>query len=82
MIQRLVEEFGEVEILESHNDYFKMRVPKGEKSIGSLFGMVEGVKEECQISEYSAQQTSLEQIFQQFAQLQLNKETTIKFAKN
>jgi hypothetical protein len=37
------------------------------KSIGALFGMLESGKLELGISEYSVSQTTLEQIFQLFA---------------
>lgn len=39
------------------------------KSIGYLFGLIETKKEEFAISEYSASQTTLEQIFQMFAHM-------------
>ena len=40
------------------------------KSIGYLFGLFETHKDECHITEYSIQQTSLEQIFNKFAENQ------------
>ena len=49
-------EFGKVEMLESYGEqYFKIRVPKGEKSIGFVFGLIERVKETgiAGIQEYS-----------------------------
>ena len=39
------------------------------RPLGGLFGAVEGVKEELRIQDYSIAQTSLEQIFNQFAAL-------------
>ena len=63
IVEGLVDEFDQVEILEHYNDYYKMRVPKGDKSIGFVFSMIESKKESFQISEYSASQTTLEQIF-------------------
>ena len=53
IVKQLVEQFESVEILEHYNDYFKLRVPRGDKSIGFVFGMIEGRKEEFKISEYS-----------------------------
>ena len=54
-----------------NNFLFKMKkLEKDNKSIGFLFGLFEIHKEECFITEYSIQQTSLEQIFNQFAQNQ------------
>ena len=47
---------------------FKMKKKKeNNKSIGYLFGLFETYKDECFITEYSLQETSLEQIFNEFA---------------
>ena len=54
-----------------NNFLFKMKKLENEnKSIGYLFGLFEVHKEECFITEYSIQQTSLEQIFNKFAENQ------------
>jgi len=45
-----------------------IKVSRDEFSIGYLFGMMEDIKAEYQISEYSVSQTTLEQIFNNFAQ--------------
>ena len=63
IIKGLVENFHQVELLEHYNDYYKMRVPRQDKSIGYVFGMIEDQKELYGISEYSVSQTTLEQIF-------------------
>lgn len=63
IVEGLVDNFESVELLEHYNDYFKMRVPRGDKSIGFVFSFIENRKEEFNISEYSASQTTLEQIF-------------------
>jgi len=42
-------------------------VPRNEVTIGYLFGLIEDQKADVNISEYSVTQTSLEQIFQNFA---------------
>jgi ATP-binding cassette subfamily A (ABC1) protein 3 len=56
-----------------NNFLFKMKKkPKDSKSIGYLFGLYESHKEKCFITEYSIQQTSLEQIFNQFSQQQMS----------
>ena len=58
-----------------NNFLFKMKKKENEnenKSIGFLFGLFETHKEECFITEYSIQQTSLEQIFNKFAQNQFS----------
>jgi hypothetical protein len=46
-------DFHQVELLEHYNDYFKMRVPRQDKSIGYVFGMIEDKKEMYGVSEYS-----------------------------
>ena len=67
------ENFGKM-IIEEHIDnsfLFKMKKKEEDnKSIGLLFGLFETHKEECYITEYSLQQTSLEQIFNKFAENQ------------
>ena len=54
-----------------NNFLFKMKKKEDDnKSIGYLFGLFETHKDECYITEYSIQQTSLEQIFNKFAENQ------------
>lgn len=53
IIRGLVDSFGQVELLEHYSDYYKMRVPRGDKSIGYVFGLIEAEKEAYGISEYS-----------------------------
>jgi hypothetical protein len=60
IINGLCAEFATVEILEHYSDYYKLRVPRGDKSIGFVFGLIEGQKENFKISEYSVSQTTLE----------------------
>eukprot|EP00347_Sterkiella_histriomuscorum_P006793 403351411 len=67
IIKQLCDKFGEVDVLEHYNDYYKLRVPRSELSIGKVFSLIENQKEQFKISEYSASQTTLEQIFQKFA---------------
>jgi ATP-binding cassette subfamily A (ABC1) protein 3 len=50
-----------------NNFLFKMKKGRKSQSIGFLFGLYDKSKEECFITEYSIQQTSLEQIFNKFA---------------
>lgn len=54
IVNGLVDDFDQVEILEHYNDYYKMRVPRGDKSIGFVFSLIENKKEQYNISEYSA----------------------------
>lgn len=53
IINALCQQFPTVEILEHYNDYYKIRIPRGDKSIGFVFGFIEGQKEKFKISEYS-----------------------------
>ena len=59
--------FERVEILEHCGEFFKLRVPMGGRTIGWLFGQLEQAKRNLGIQEYSVSQTTLEQIFQNFA---------------
>ena len=59
--------FSQVEMLEQCGDFYKLRVPKQDKTIGWLFGHLEEKKDELGIQDYSVSQTTLEQIFQMFA---------------
>ena len=63
----LTRHFEQVEILEQCGEFFKLRVPKESKTIGWLFGQLEFEKKNLGIEEYSVTQTTLEQIFQNFA---------------
>ena len=61
--------FDEI-ILSEHienNFLFKMKKEHSDKSIGFFFGLFEESKEKFFVTEYSIQQTSLEQIFNKFA---------------
>ena len=67
--------FEKVIIEENMDNSFLFRMKKKKeknKSIGLLFGLFESHKEECFITEYSLQQTSLEQIFNKFAENQVS----------
>ena len=66
--------FEEIKLTEhiENNFLFKMKKGINNKTIGFLFGLFERHKEECNITEYSVQQTSLEQIFNNFASKQIN----------
>lgn len=67
IIKFLTRHFEKVEILEQCGDFFKMRVPIEDRTIGWLFGYLEQAKRSLGIQEYSVSQTTLEQIFQNFA---------------
>ena len=64
-----------------NNFLFKMKKGPKTKSIGFFFGLFEKYKEKCFVTEYSIQQTSLEQIFNMFAKEQIGVKN-IKLDKN
>ena len=80
VIDGIAQSFQKVDILEHYNDYYKLRVPRGSKSIGYLFGLIETLKDQFCISEYSVGQTTLEQIFQQFANQKADECSQAKFS--
>ena len=49
VIKFLTSYFDKVEILEHCGEFFKMRVPKQDKTIGWLFGQLEHVKKDLSI---------------------------------
>jgi ATP-binding cassette subfamily A (ABC1) protein 3 len=65
----LAGEFGEVRVPEWIGNFYKFRVNKSKPhhTIGFLFGIVQDIVHKYKISQYSASQTSLNQIFQTFA---------------
>lgn len=81
VVKYLAAEFETVELLEQCSDFFKIRVPKQDKTIGYLFGELEAKKEEFNVSEYAVSQTSLEQIFQTFANLNIGEKAAWVFAQ-
>ena len=62
--------FAKVKLIEHYLSFYKYKVEKqADKSLGSLFSAIESNKNQLNISEYSVTQTSLEQIFNQFARM-------------
>lgn len=41
VLESLCRSFGQLDLLEQYSDYFKFRVDRGDKTIGSVFGMIE-----------------------------------------
>lgn len=68
MLDYITKKFNEFEILENYGNSWKVKVSRDSYSIGFVFGMMEDLKQQYDISEYSVEQTSLEQIFNEFAQ--------------
>jgi len=66
---KLADEFDEVRVPEWIGNFYKFRVDKTKPhhTIGFLFGVVQDIANKYKISQYSASQTSLNQIFQTFA---------------
>lgn len=62
-IKDLCEIFGVIEVLEKYGNYMRVRVQRLDKSIGYVFGLVEAMRSQHDVSEYSVSQTTLEQIF-------------------
>ena len=60
IINILARIFKKVELIEQCADFYKLKVPKADVTIGYLFGLIEDKKDYCNISEYSVTQTSLE----------------------
>ena len=56
----LTRHFSKVEVLEQCGEFFKLRVPNENKSIGWIFGNLEAQKANLSIQEYSVSQTTLE----------------------
>ena len=83
-IQNAKNYFDEIYLSEhiENNFLFKMKKGPNTKSIGFFFGLFEKHKEECFVTEYSIQQTSLEQIFNIFAKAQIAEQNTDKKKKN
>lgn len=66
-IQFLEHKFKEFQLLEHYSNSYTFKVSRDQQSIGYVFGMMEEIKKQFEIQEYSATQTSLEQIFNIFA---------------
>ena len=83
MIGVVLPHFNEIILSEfiENNFLFKIKKDKNSKTIGFLFSLLEAQKEACEITEYSIQQTSLEQIFNKFAENQGKTEEDIKNEK-
>ena len=63
----ITSKFNGVEIVEHWNNSWRLKIQRGDYSIGYIFGLVEDNKAQFEISEYSVAQTTLEQIFNNFA---------------
>ena len=59
-VRELCHHFHEVELLEHYGEYMKLKVPKLNKTVGSLFGIMETFKLNHEIQDYSVSETTLE----------------------
>jgi len=68
--------FPGAQLLEQDDAHrFKYRLPQGSQSLGEMFTLIENNRRALRIEEYSVSQTSLEQIFLQFAKLNKEEKT-------
>ena len=67
IIAELEKVFKQCQLVEHYSNSYTFKVSRDSLSIGSVFGMLEDFKKKYCIQDYSAQQTSLEQIFNIFA---------------
>jgi predicted phage tail protein len=65
--QKLATIFGTCVVVQHFSNRLNLKVERSNKSIGFVFGVMEELKEQMHIVEYSATQTTLEQIFNMFA---------------
>ena len=87
MIKIIMNYFDEIYCVDCRENNFIFKIKrnknKGEKSIGFLFDLIEDNKSKYDISQYSIELSSLEQIFNKFAQeKEKEKNYTDNYAKN
>ena len=52
LIAALCRLFEQVEVIEQCGDFYKIRVPREDKTIGFLFGQIQGYKQDFNVQEY------------------------------
>jgi hypothetical protein len=67
VIDHLEPMFNEFKVIEHNGNSWKAKASRDDYSIGYLFGLMEDIQNQFDISEYSVNQTTLEQIFNMFA---------------
>ena len=87
MVKIIMNYFDEIYCIDCRENNFIFRIKRnkneGEKSIGFLFELIEENKSKYDISQYSIELSSLEQIFNKFAQeKEKEKNKTDNYAKN
>lgn len=66
-IEFLESKFTKVDVLEHYGNKWTIKCSRDNHKIGFLFGLLQDMKQQFHISEYSASSTTLEQIFNNFA---------------
>jgi len=74
MIEYVCRTFGSSRLIEQHGMKATFEIPKASSSLGEMFEIIERVKEELGIVDYSISQTSLEQVFLRVSAKALNEE--------
>ena len=68
LIDNLTNSFGSCTVIDKQSGgLLNLKIPRNNRSIGFVFGFMEENKARCHVQEYSATQTTLEQIFNMFA---------------
>lgn len=71
LLRQLAQDFDYIVLIEHYGNSYRIKLPTFNESVGVLFGLFEDrYKEMYHIEEYSVNQTSLEQIFNNFAKQQ------------
>jgi len=65
LMAHLTENFENVSLIEQYENYFRFQVGSGAK-LSKIFSILEGNKSLLEITYYSVQQTTIEQIFNNF----------------
>lgn len=68
-------------MIEHYDTRLRFRVPKNDKTIGFFFGYLQDMKDKYRMDDYSASQTTLEQIFNSFAREDEEEVIVRKFTK-
>ena len=79
LIKKAKDFFDEIILTEYIENNFLFKIKKSENDKSILFGLFEDGKDDCHITEYSIQITSLEQIFNKFTANQKNEDKKLKF---
>lgn len=82
LIHDIETRFKEFTLIEHYSNSYTFKVSRDNNSIGYVFGMMEDLKRRYSIQEYSASQTTLEQIFNMFARQAQNNKILARAKKN